>query len=124
MYLVFRGEIIHIARGNDGLFRDKDGTIYALRDDSDTLDIIDRCGVGILSLSTKHPLTAACRPHEFMTSSPAFQAFYTYAEANEWLASHVRIVEQGRYRFWATPFKWLATVYGWLRPKVWKGRMR
>jgi hypothetical protein len=122
MFIVFRGEIIHLARGNDGFYRDRAGTMYALRDDSDTLDIVDRCGIGVLSLPLDHPLTAACVPHDYMTSSPVFMAFYTYKEANEWLESLVLQVENGCYAFWAKPFKWISEIYGRLRP-VWKGRM-
>lgn len=82
-YIIFRKEVIELSQGVDGLFRDHYGTIYALRDESASLDEIDRCGVGILSLPAGHILTRGCRPHDFMFSSRAYQVYHFRSEADD-----------------------------------------
>lgn len=80
--IIFRGEVIELSQGVDGLLRSKEGTVFAFREESKSVDEIDRCGIGILSLPADHILTDACRPHDYMYSSPAYQTFHTRAEAD------------------------------------------
>lgn len=116
-YIIFRGEVVTLVRGEDDLWRDSLGTVFALRDDTGTADIVTRCGVGLFSLSPKHPLTAACQPHDYMYSSPAFQKFHSRWEADKYLAFLVRQVPW--WRWLAQPFFDLAHLFG---GRYWENR--
>ena len=91
-FLHFKGQIWVIEKYQDGLWRDKWGTVYAVAEDTASVDNIDRCGIGWFSLPEKHPLTDACRPHDFMYSSPAFQMFHTREEADRALWWYCKIL--------------------------------
>jgi hypothetical protein len=113
MFIVFRGEAVHLARGNDGFYRDKFGTVFALRDDSDTMDIVDRCGIGPLSLPEGNPLNPLCARHDYTHVSPSYQAFYTRLEADEYLRDLIS-KEKSAWRFLALPFFFVCrAVGGW-----------
>jgi len=84
-YFVGRGISIGLSLGDDGLWRDRHGTVYALREAANSVDDKDVCGVGAIALPdtpTFHRLNSACTPHEFMYSSPGYQAFHTRWEAD------------------------------------------
>lgn len=66
----------------DGLWRDAHGTIYALPEDSWSVDKTTRAGVGIFSLPEDHPLSQASGPHDYAFTSPTYQAFHTRIEAD------------------------------------------
>lgn len=85
-FIVFRGEVVELSQGIDGLFRSKEGTIFALREAGASVDEVDRCGIGLLSLPADSILTDACRAHDYMYSSTAYQAFHTREEADNELA--------------------------------------
>lgn len=110
-YLVANGQVIVLYLCPDGLFRDRDGTVYALRDEK-SADAVERCGVGGLSLDPNHPLTSACKPHDFMYSSRAYQTFHTRAEADRELERLVKLVDEGKYSIWAKPFRWISRIFG------------
>lgn len=108
-YLTFRGTIFPIVRSKeDRLWRSADGTIIALSDDENSVEAVVRCGVGILSLSVKHKLTDACRPHDFMYSSLAYQVFNKRSDADSYLATLVEIIEPGT----------MGKVIGWFMSTV------
>lgn len=114
MFIVFRGKAVHLARGNDGFYRDALGTIFALRDDSDTMDLVDRCGIAPFAIPTWFErITRACKPHDYKYSSFAYQAFYTRAEADAELERDVRTMAAGDWwRILGAPFRWIATRFG------------
>lgn len=91
-YIVFRGETVELSQGVDGLFRCSAGTVWALRDEGASLDEIDRCGIGILSLPADHILTRACRPHDYMYSSTAYQVYHYRHEADDEVARLAHLV--------------------------------
>ena len=118
MYIVFKGEIVHIGRGNDGFYRDATGTIYALRDDEDVADVIDRCGIGWASLPVRNPLNPGCRVHDYAYTSSAYQAFHTRKEADEYLR---RLIAEtpSKWSVLAWPFYWLSRIFG---GKYWENK--
>lgn len=110
-YLIFKGHVVPIFKSfEDGLWRDQFGTIIALRDDTATLDLSDRCGIGVFSLSESHELTAYCRPHDYAYSSPAYQVFHTRRQADEYLRD--LIAENKKWWWLANPFYWLSRLFG------------
>lgn len=111
-FVLFRGEKIRLTKGTDGLWRSGRGTIFAYADDSHSFDLETRCGLGIFSLPADHPLTAACKAHDFATSSPAFQAFNSEADANYILEKLIRQVDDGRYKLLSKPMRIVAAVVG------------
>lgn len=113
-FIVFRGRRIRLYPDVDspGIYRSWEGTVFALREDNTSVDLIDRCGVGIFSLDPKHPLTDACKPHEFMYSSPAFQLFNTREEADKRLAELVDILQKKKGSFVGKVFRTLAQWFG------------
>lgn len=110
-YLVAGGQVITLYLCPDGLFRDKHSTVYALRDTT-TVDAVERCGIGGVSLDPDHPLTSACKPHDFMYSSKAYQLFNTRESADRELERLISLVDQGKYSIWAKPFKWISRIFG------------
>lgn len=90
-YLTYKDFVIPIYRNMDGFWSDSWGTLYALQEESAMLDPVDRCGVGVFSLPEDHPLTDACRVHDYAYSSPVFQVHHTRQEADEalWLYSKI-----------------------------------
>ena len=71
-----------IARYNDGLWRDEYGCIYALAEDENSVDQINRCGIGWFSLPKNHPANPSCAVHDYKYSCLAYQLFHDRAEAD------------------------------------------
>jgi hypothetical protein len=99
----------------DGLFwHDADGTEFALRDDRKTLDLVDRCGLGLFSVPRWfRRITKACLGHEFKYSSPSYQRYYTREQADYELERDVIIMADGDW--WGVlgkPFRWIAHKLG------------
>jgi len=112
-YIAFQGNLIELRYLEDGLWHSSDGTIFALTDESASLDTVSRCGIGVLSFSTKFPLTIDCKIHDYMYTSPAFQLFHTREEADTWLESLVdQTAEHSWLSIFAKPFHWIAHVFG------------
>ncbi len=84
-YITFRGQSIELKKNNEGFYEDSYGTIYAFTDSGSSVDSVNRCGVGVFSLSANSPLTDACTPHDVAYSSPVYQAFHTRQEADFYL---------------------------------------
>ena len=73
-----KGEFLEIGGtmvvcGDDGLLRDKDGTIYGVASLDDSLDDEVRLGVWPFALSKNDPLNDAAKAHDAAYSIPAFQ---------------------------------------------------
>jgi hypothetical protein len=100
MFIVFRDEVTELTQGTDRLWRSKEGTIFAFRERLGSVDDVDRCGIGIFSLSKRDPLTDACRPHDYMYSSTAYQAFHTRAEADAELWRLAELVDGSSWKVW------------------------
>lgn len=120
-YIVFRGTVITLEHSTvDNLWRAPDGTVMALRDTSASVDNVDTCGVGPLSLPDTHPLSALCGRHDYMYESPAFQLFHTREEADTYL--EYLIHNYGKRWSWVSkPFYWLCRLFGgdfWENPKT------
>lgn len=121
-YTVWRGIVVELKRTPPNPFwYDPDGVIVALENPS-SADLEVRCGVGVLSLPTTHPLTSACRSHDYMYNSPVYQTFHTREQADEELCRLIRIVGKGKwYGFLARPFYVLASLFGakyWEEPRT------
>jgi hypothetical protein len=115
-YLVFRGEIIELTKNPlTGLWTDKEGNIFALAEEAASVDSETRCGVGLFSLPSNHPLTAACASHDYMYSSPAYQLFHNRSEADRKLKE---MMKQVSWWWWlASPFYKLSR---WFGAKFWE----
>lgn len=112
-FIVFRGEVIELSKGPDGLWRDIDGSVYAYAEQGSSTDKEIRCGVGIFSLSKEHPLTPACAIHDYQFSCPAYQAFHTFDEANRQLRRNIKYIGKGKwYGVLAQPFKTIVDIFG------------
>ncbi len=119
-YIIFKGVTVELKYIN-GLWRGPDGCIFALRDDTATVDMIDRCGIGIFSLPATHPLTAACRVHDYMYSSPAYQLFNTREKADSILRQMISEIGEGHwYRWLADPFYWISRAVG---TRFWENKL-
>ena len=109
----FKGERIELTRGYDNLWRDPEGCVYAFAELSEDDDPVDRCGVGVLSLSPKAPITYACKIHDYQYSSPAYQAFYSRGEADRQLRRNIKILGKGTmWGLLAQPFKTIVDIVG------------
>jgi hypothetical protein len=105
---------------HDGLWRSSDGSIWAFADDTFSLDRKVRPGVGFFSWRKWWPwyneLTDAVRTHDYVYSSPAYQAFNTRQEADALLESHVNAmadtINSTGLRILAKPFRKLAEWFG------------
>lgn len=98
----------------DGLWRDLDGVIFALRREGGAIDPIDQCGIAPFAIpvwAVPDSINAACRVHDFMYESPAYQAFHTRSEADEYLA-YLAGQSSGFWSVLKHPFKWLSRQFG------------
>lgn len=121
-YIVWRGKIVTITYDVvTGFWYDPQGTIIALQNPV-SADPIVRCGIGVLSLPTSHPLTAACGPHDYAYNSVAYQAFHTRDEADRYLESLTALIGEGHwYGYLARPFYRISSWFGgkyWENPKT------
>lgn len=108
--------VIELHRSPDGLWRDPNGTIFALRREGAGLDPVDQCGIAPFALpasATPEYILAACRIHDYMYESDVYQLYHTRAEADERLR-RLMLAGAGRslWRLAAAPFKWLARAFG------------
>lgn len=77
---------------HDDLWRLEDGTVMAFANDEYYAHPEDNvCGVGVFKLNKDHWLNKACKPHDYMYSSPAFQYYHTRAEADYMLKKLVDV---------------------------------
>lgn len=112
-YINFKGQTIELTKCSDGLWRNVDGDIFAYAEQGSSSDKEIRCGVGIFSLSKDHPLTPACEIHDYQFSSPAYQMFHTFDEANRQLRRNIKYIGRGKwYGILAQPFKSIVDIFG------------
>jgi hypothetical protein len=114
-YFNFKGQTIEVRRLPDGLWYDQWGCVYALRDDTFTMDKTDRAGIWpfVLPIPLEHPVNEAARPHDFKYSCPAYQAFHTRLEADRDLRRDQKLMNKGSlWRIVAEPFFLLSRWFG------------
>lgn len=80
---------ITIIKGDDNLWRDAAGTVYALEDPAFSKDDDVRPGVGGLGLPADHWSVDGIRAHDYAFSSPQFQRSYTRSQADRMLLDHM-----------------------------------
>lgn len=99
----------------DGLWRDGGGTIFAIRREGGGIDPVDQCGIAPFAIPvaiTPDDVLAACRVHDYMYETPAYQLFHTRSEADDYLE---RAIARSKHPIWklvASPFRWLARQFG------------
>jgi len=112
-FIVVGREVYRLVRGEDGFYRDAWGCIWALEDDKASVDPLDRCGVGLMSLPVDHPLNTACKIHDYQFSCPVYQAFYTRAAADKQLLNNLKLIAKDKwYSVMAKPFYWISRLLG------------
>lgn len=124
-FIVYSGNTVRLVKGADGLWRADNGTIFALTDNSASVDSVDRCGISIFSLPADLSITDACKAHDYAYSSPAYQLFHTRAEADEMLRRNIELLGEGKwYSILATPFYYLARIFGGFggKLKLWENK--
>lgn len=90
-FIIFKGSIITITQDSDGLWYDDNNTIYAYSEPKDSVDTEVRAGIGWFSLPSDSLLSAYSRGHDHAYSSPAYQAFHTRKEADEYLEACLKL---------------------------------
>lgn len=101
--------------GEDGLWRNDGGTVFALRSKGDSVDPVNQCGVYpfvIPQNMAPKELNAACTVHDYMYESPAYQLFHTRKEADKELARLIGLPATGFWGVLAVPFWALSRLFG------------
>lgn len=95
------------------LWYDDQDVLWALRDDTFSLDLEDNCGINPFDLPDWHifkTLNEECAVHDYLYSCPAFQYYHTRAEADKILEDLIK--RDSVFSFLARPFRWLASKFG------------
>lgn len=92
-YIITQSETVELNLLDSGLWVDSSGTVYSDRD-SASVDFMDRCGVGCASFPIDSPLNDACKAHDYVYISKAYQTFHTRKEADEMLYKHFKLIHQ------------------------------
>ena len=117
-YINFKGVTIRLSRNpEDGLWRSRDETVWAFADDKFSVDKKSRPGVGFFSWRSWWPwakeLTRAASFHDYMYSSPAYQAFNTREDADKALAEYIKsLLPKPANSVFAVTFKALSRIFG------------
>jgi len=120
-YIVEKGRIKFLTQNRDGFYADVDGTIYAL-EHARTMNEIAKCGVAPFTLPSSHELTALCKVHDYMYSSPVYQAFYTRHQADIWLRDNIKSYPKYWYnKLLSEPFYITCKFFGKYR-NLWENR--
>lgn len=90
-YFNFRGQVYTIEKRPDGIWRDAWGTEYSLSEDENSVDKINRYGIGIFSIPANHPASEAAAAHDHAYSSRVYQLYNTRKEADDALLESVRL---------------------------------
>jgi hypothetical protein len=78
-----RWGIVELTNVGNGLYEDKDGTVFAIEDQESTLDPKARCGIAPFVLPVYiRTLEDGCKVHDYMHQSSAYQLYHTMEEAN------------------------------------------
>lgn len=106
---IYINKTVELTKGEDGFYVDEFGVIYALPDKSLSVDDINRCGIGVLSFPKGAKINGACSAHDYMYSSPVYQAFHTRKEADDMLQQHAKILG---YPVVGRALKYLSRLFG------------
>lgn len=115
-FFIYKDRVVRIVKCYDGLWRDDiDGCIYALAEDTASVDANTVCGIGPFSLPHDSPLNAACAAHDFAYSCPVYQLYHTREEADKMLKEHLKLTAEGTwYSFVTYPFYCISRLFGGL----------
>lgn len=105
---IVNGIILH--RKEDGLWRDKYGTIWGFLDTAASVDQDNVCGIGAFSLPVDDPLNAACFVHDQAYSNPTYQTFHSREEVDQQLYDSLEKAGAGKPL--SNMFYKLARVFG------------
>jgi hypothetical protein len=106
-YIHAGNRVIELCKDKDGLWRSPSGTVFALAENYTPSEA--QCGAGIFTLPKDSKYTPFCGVHDFMYSSPAYQAFHTRSEADEALRI---MLSEARHTFIGRVFKFLSRIFG------------
>lgn len=102
-----------IMKGEDGLWRDQTGCVYALPDAASSLDKEVRAGIGPFSMPEGSPVNDVAKAHDTAYSTPAYQAFHTRKEADLKLYNDIAAMPTW-HKHLALPFYAIVRSLGWL----------
>lgn len=112
-YLYFKGQAIRLQRQRNDYWEDDLGGIYAFSEEDSSVDLIERCGVRVLSLPTSHPLNDACSIHDKKYSNKVYQLFHTRKQADRELLRDLQLVAgKSWHQILSYPFYWLSRIFG------------
>lgn len=81
---------IELTFDDRGLWVDAWGCVYAERDQTDSSDKVDRCGIWPVVIPVYIPeIEEGCMPHEFMHTSTAYQLYNTVEQSNLMLQTNL-----------------------------------
>lgn len=111
-YIVLAKTVVTLTENAMGLYEDAAGCVWALRDDSQTLDAVERCGIAPFALPSWgmfQQLNEMCKAHDFAYSCPAYQAFHTREDADQYLGT---LISRGGYPVTGIIFEQIAHQLG------------
>lgn len=88
LYIIISAKVEKLEKDERGFYIDSLGTIWALAEAVNSVDPVNRCGIGVFSLPTTErfkDLNEICSVHDYMTSSIVFMTFHTRKEADDYL---------------------------------------
>lgn len=110
--------VIELTPNDNGILQDELGTLYATVLDSDSLDLVDRCGIWpfvIPQALTPDEVLSSCVAHDFMYSSAAYQLYHTREQADQALENMM----SRKFSMVGKIFKKLAR---WFGGRAWENR--
>lgn len=113
---------VSLARCPDGLYRDVYGTVFAYRTDGklSNEDPDPRCGIypAVIPLRlTSDTLAVACRVHDYLYESDAYQAFHPRSEGDNVFVS---LEAQDTNTFWRNARDSMHGLIRWFGGKAWE----
>lgn len=84
-WIITKGQAIRLDIRPDGLWYDRQGTCYGLYENGLFRQVDPRCGVPPFNRPSSDPATPWCAVHDAMWSIPAYYAFHTFEETNDFL---------------------------------------
>lgn len=121
-YLNFHGEKIPIKKGEDGIWRTKEGTEIALRRDDTLTDPDPRPGISPFVVPLGTPLDDASRVHDYMYECDVFEKYYARIEADKTWKDLFKQSATGAWIVLKKPAYSLIRLFG--RLGSWKGKER
>lgn len=111
-YIIKGEEIEVLTKTSTGFWIDSKGTFWALREESESVDERDVCGVGFFSLPETEAfedINHICAGHDYRFSCPIYMAYHTIDEANLELK---RQLEEAGHSILAFIFYPLTKIFG------------